>query len=218
MTSGAEDLREHLRRSQSKQRFFNSAAVIGLVVLAFGLGWLYTGSSNAAENNREAIADIQNTLQVTCNAVQGKKLPQSVEDNCEKAEQNKLVDVIQGPPGIQGPEGPPGPKGDKGDKGDQGLQGLPGTIGEPGTPGFVGPIGPPGEPGPAGASGADGQDGADGSPGPPGEPGPAGVQGPPGEPGPTCPEGTTLQSRVMDPTPIIPDSGDEETWFVCVED
>ncbi len=46
-------------------------------------------------------------------------------------------------------------------------------------------------------------------------PGPQGPEGPRGEPGPTCPDGYTAESRRYDPSPV---PGDEETWWVCVQD
>jgi hypothetical protein len=85
----------------------------------------------------------------------------------------------------------------------------------------------------AGQDGADGVDGADApaptaeqiaaavndwleaNPPPPGPSGPAGPAGPEGPPGPICPDGYTAMSRRYDPSPM---PGDEETWWVCVQD
>ncbi|TKG63092.1 hypothetical protein [Prauserella endophytica] len=66
--------------------------------------------------------------------------------------------------------------------------------------------------------GAPGEDGEDGQT-PPCMSEPSQCQGPKGDkgdPGPTCPPGYTANSRTNDPTPLAPDSGDEETWWVCV--
>lgn len=130
-------------------------------------------------------------------------------------------------PVVSGPEPVPGPQGERGETGAPGAEGPPGPAGRDGRDGAAGPTGPTGPPGADGAdgpAGPPGQDGADGPQGPAGPagpsgpagpPGPSGPQGPAGPPGPSCPEGWVLQQRTYDPNPLI--SGDEETWYVCVE-
>lgn len=130
--------------------------------------------------------------------------------------------------GTDGEDGEPGPQGDTGpagEDGEDGENGRTGAVGADGGTGAAGTAGEPGEPGSDGAAGAAGADGAPGEPGPAGPAGaqgevgpagPRGEQGVPGETGPagpTCPEGYTLEPRMV-PTNENPLG---EPMLVCVQ-
>jgi hypothetical protein len=194
------------RRRGTGQMVAGWLAVVLLAALVVMMLWILRDRDTARAN--EAALGEKVTVACDSDTEGAAELEQS--GACEQARQTP------GPPGDTGPSGPPGPKGDKGDtgargeKGDPGvpgLQGLPGTIGEQGLPGMIGPSGPPGEAGPTGPQGEPGPSG------PQGETGPIGPQGPAG---PVCPDLYEPQDRVLDPTPALPESGDEETWRVCV--
>ncbi len=95
----------------------------------------------------------------------------------------KLVEVVQGPPGIQGPAGPRGAMGSQGEQGPKGDVGPQGSKGDQGPRGIAGEIGPVGETGPQGPKGDRGEKGEKGDKGDKGEQGPIGLQGPKGDTG-----------------------------------
>lgn len=184
---------DHARDDRGRRLIwiFVGLAIAGLVALAVAFF-----ARSAAQDG--TIADLQD--QANANA----DVAQQLFDQVKKLGAEPVVE----PPS-------PGEQGEPGAQGERGEQGLPGRDGDAGPTGPTGPTGPQGTPG---ADGADGTTGEAGSVGPTGEPGPAGPQGPQGEqgpPGPTCPADYVAASRQYDPSPL---PGDEETWWVCVEE
>lgn len=211
-----------VRRSKSWQFALNLTAIAGLIALGIAVAILFTQNTHRQDrNDRQDVAINQLTDelgQVCRQAKPGQVLSASAKVACERAERGDLPEIVRG---ERGERGEPGSSGDRGPAGPPGDQGPPGPSGPPGPTGPPGEGGASGAPGEAGPAGSAGEGGPAGSQGPPGPPGPNGSQGPPGEPGtpgPACPEGFTAQQRQFDPTPLLPGSGDEETWLVCVRE
>lgn len=225
MTNEAAELSKQIHKKQRSTQFV--VAMLVLSVLALGVGGYMLFSQS--RTNGEAIQSVQNTLHKTCDAARNNDVQLAAQDkeNCQRAKDNQLTEVIQGPPGIQGDKGdkgdrgdtgPPGPRGMTGKQGIPGLLGPVGPVGPRGVPGAPGPLGETGQPGLPGEAGPKGDQGDAGPSGPPGEPGPVGPQGEPGPAGPagpTCPNGVQPQQRTV-LTTQSPITG-EAVWVCPVE-
>jgi hypothetical protein len=215
MTEEAQELREAFKRNQIKQRFLNSILVIGIVAIFFAFGIYFRSTENAVEQNSLAIREVQNSLKVTCDIAKDDSsitLPRSVREDCLLAEQNKIPEKISDPddPENQDPENQD-PELQDGETQDPETQDPENQDIDPNDPD---PFDDPDL--------TDDPENDDPDPDDPEIQDPEIQEGEIQEPEeqnyPICEPGYTRQDFVYYGPDALPNTGDEQTWRLCVRD